>query len=82
MNFTLRSGSKRLAASMSPRRALVDEVEEGEAQAAVALRVGDDEAEVGLHQPLQRLLVALLDAPAQHLLLVAAQRLEREISRM
>ena len=81
MNFTLRSGSKRLAASMRPEAALVDEVQEGEAEAAVALGVGDHEAEVGLHQPLQRLLVALLDAAAQHLLVVRAQGLELARSR-
>ena len=63
--------------------ALVDQVQEGQAQAAVALRVGDHEAQVGLDQPLQRLLVALLDAAAQHLLVVAASSgLNCEISRM
>ena len=56
-----------------PQAALVDEVEEGEAQAAVALGVGHHETEVRLHQPLQGLLVPFLDAPAQRLLVVAAE---------
>ena len=41
-----------------------------------ALGVVDDEAQVGLDQPLDRLLVARLDAPAEHLLVVARERLE------
>jgi len=58
MNLTLRSGSKRLAASIS-RGCLVDEVHVGEAQAAIALRVVHDEAEVRLDEPVDRLLVGL-----------------------
>jgi hypothetical protein len=57
-------------------RALVDQVHVGHAEPAVALGVVDDEAQVGLDQPLDRLLVAALDAPAEHLLVVAGERLE------
>ncbi len=56
--------------------ALVDQVEEREAEAPVALRVGDDEAQVGLDEALERLLVARLDAAAQLLLLLGGERLE------
>ena len=44
-----------------PERALLDEVEEGQALVAVVLRDRDDEAEVRLDHPLLRLHVAALD---------------------
>src|SRR5438093_1247821 len=69
-------GVEPLARLDEAERALVDQVEEGEAQPAVPLGVGDDEAEVGLHEALQGLVVAALDAAAELLFLVAAQRLE------
>src|SRR5262249_41988102 len=47
-----------------------------EPEAAEARRLVDDEAEVRLHQPLDRLLVAALDAPPELLLLVGRKRLE------
>ena len=55
---------------------LVDEVEVGEAEAPVALRIGDHEAQVRLHQPLQGLLVARLDPPAQLPLFLTGEGLE------
>jgi hypothetical protein len=54
----------------------VDQVLEGEAQAAVALGVRYDEAQVGLHESVQRLAIPLLDAAAQDLLLFEGERLE------
>ena len=46
-----------------PEIAFVDQIEERHAEAAIALRVADDEAKVAFDQPPQRLLVAVvLDA--------------------
>src|SRR5580765_2995329 len=71
MNLTLRAGSNRRADE--PEVALVDEIEERHAEAAVALGVGDDEAEVGFDQPRQRGFVAVVaDAEGQRALFVDA----------
>src|SRR6185369_10733225 len=58
------------------QRPLVDEVQERHPEAAVALGVGDHEAQVGLHEALQRLLVPHADAPAKLLLVLPGERLE------
>ncbi len=52
-----------------PDVALVDQVEEGQAAAAVALGVGDHEAQVGLDELLERRLVTLADLAAEDFLL-------------
>ena len=54
--------------------ALVDQVEEADTELAVPLRVGDDEAEVGFDEALERLLVVVaLDADGEFVLLGGCQ---------
>src|SRR5262249_51076280 len=57
-----------------PEVAFVNEVEERHAEAAIALRVGDDEPQVRLDEPRDRFFVALVvDAVAERALLVRVE---------
>ena len=76
MNLTFRSGSNLRAASMRPKEPSWMISRRFMPRPTVAFGVGDDEAEVGLHEALDGLFVPLLDAPCELLLLLQRQRLE------
>jgi hypothetical protein len=61
--------------AVETERALLDQVEERHAEAAVALRNRDDKAQVGLDHPPLRRQVAALDRLREHDLLVRRQQL-------
>ena len=52
---------------------LVDQVEEEHVRVAEALRVGDDEAEIRLHELLERLAIVLLHQIAEFLLALGSE---------
>jgi hypothetical protein len=62
-----------LGGADQPQDALLDQVEQGEAEVLVALGVGDDEPQVGVDEPLLGLQVAALDALCQVDLLFLGQ---------
>ena len=65
MNFTPWSGSNFRAAVSRPTLPFADEIDERQAAVLVFLGDGDDEAQVALHELLERVLVAGADLPAR-----------------
>ena len=72
--FVASSPVELLDRSVEPDRAFLDQIEEGQAETAVALGDRDDEAEIALDHPMLRLDVAALDSLGQEDLLGRRQQ--------